>query len=130
MLFPKTVQFRPYRTASSIDVAAAISSMMTNAKQSFRYQCPRADIAEIVAGRTPPEIRLFVEDTDVRSGPQPDAHFIETYDPNLFTDVIVSEVRGQLPPENNEGVRFSDYVMIETDGKTIFATGTRNSVDG
>ncbi len=125
-----SVQFRPCPSAASSDVAAAIASMMSTASPNFRYQCPQADLLELAAGQTPSKIRIFVEYTDVRSGPQPDTEFITSYDTSLFRDVIVSEVRGQLPAPTESGVLFTDYVILATDGKTIFPFGQNESEVG
>lgn len=120
MLFPKAVRFRPFRTSTAAEVIGEIAIMMCNANPNFRYQCPTADILSLLSNQVPPEVCVFVEDTKVRSGPQPDTEFIASFNARIFRDVIVSEVRWAAPNPDSNGLRFSDYSMIESDGERIW----------
>lgn len=112
MLNPRVMQFQPHRTASVDDVLAVLARMIAGANPNFRFQCPSADIDALLAGVLPNEIRLFVDDPEPKSGPQPDKHFVTEYKTDIFRDVILSDVPHAAPWPDEDGIRFSDYSLL------------------
>lgn len=112
MLNPRVVQFKPHRTASVTDVVDELTKMIAGANPNFRFQCPSADIDALLAGVLPDEIRIFVDDPNPKSGPQPDMHFVTEYRVDIFRDVILSDVWQAAPWPGADGIRFSDYSLL------------------
>ncbi len=86
--------------------------IIAGANPNFRFQCPSADIDALLAGVLPDEIRVFVDDPNPKSGPQPDKHFVTEYRTDIFRDVIVSDVSHAAPWPDDDGIRFSDYSLL------------------
>ena len=130
MLHPRVVQFRPHRIARVEDVIAELTKMIANANPNFKFQCPSADIDSLHAGVLPDEIRVFVDDPNPKSGPQPDRNFVTEYRTDIFRDVILSDVWHAAPWPDEDGIRFSDYSLLVVTDSGLTAVPKKPRQDG
>ena len=130
MLHPRVVQFKPHRTVRVEQVIAELTKMIANANPNFNFQCPSADIDALLAGVVPEEIRVFVDDPNPKSGPQPDRNFVAEYRTDIFRDVILSDVSHAAPWPDEDGIRFSDYSLLVLTDSGLTAVQKRPNRDG